>query len=564
MKKWFFVIPLLAFVLARPVFAAEIYSTRGMVSSAHELASQAGIEIMKKGGNAIDAAVATAMALNVVEPTFSGMGGGGFMVIRFAKTGETVVLDYREVAPNSARKDMFASDQAKKEKWSKYGGKSVGVPGWVMGMDTALKKYGTMSWLEVAQPAIRLARQGYTVSKQQHDFMVEYFTPMLEYNDPDSIPYFTKGLPAEEGQTLKLEGLAKAFQEIGEKGIGVFYGGPIGEALVASVNKAGGAMTLQDLKDYKVAVSKPVFGTYRGYQIYSMPPSSSGGTHIIQILNIMENFPVKDWGFQSPRHLHTLGEAMKMAFADREAYMADKAFVKVPLDGLTSKAYAKTLAAKIQPPSVMKEVKAGDPWAFEGKAKAQVVAGPDNHHATSHFSVVDAEGNIVASTNTINYSSGVIVPGYGISLNDEMDDFSSDPKSVNAPEPGKRPLSSMSPTIILDKDGKPFMTVGSAGGWRIITAVSQIIMNVIDFGMGMDEAIEQGRIFTYAMGGKPGAFRIEDTVPATTIEILKLMGHPVEVKPKGDYFGTSQGILFKDGRMDGGADGRRLGVPVGF
>lgn len=574
MRKFIYLVALTAILalgataaLAQEMVVNDVYAPKGMVSSAHELASKAGVEILKKGGNAIDAAVATALALNVVEPNASGIGGGGFMVIRFAKTGEVVVLDYREVAPKSATKDMFASEQAKKEGWSKLGGKAVGVPGEVLGLWTALEKYGTMSWAEVAEPAIRLAEEGFTIVEMQQGIISDNLEKLHSFNDPAKVPFLKDGLPLEAGTVLKQPGLAAAFKMIGEKGPDAFYKGPIGEAFVRAVNANGGNMTMEDLADYQIAIREPVMGTYRGYQIYSTPPASSGGTHIVELLNIMENFPVASWGHNSPKYLHYLGEAMKMIFADRAAYMADSAFVDVPLKGLTNKEYAKKLAAKIKPHKVMKEVYADDPWPFQNGNKVAMIAGTDDQHiSTSHFSVADADGNIVASTNTINYffGSGIVVPEYGIVANNQMDDFSSDPASVNAPEPGKRPLSSMSPSIVLDPSGKPFMTIGAAGAWRIITAVSQIIMNVVDFGMTMDEAIEQPRIFTYAVNGKVGPFRVEDTMNPTTIQMLRLRGHNVEVRPRSGYFGTAQGILFTDMGLDGGADSRRLGVPVGY
>jgi gamma-glutamyltranspeptidase/glutathione hydrolase len=562
----------LCICLAGTAFAVEVndvYAKRGMVSSAHELASKAGVEILQKGGNAIDAAVATALALNVVEPNASGLGGGGFMVIRFARTGEVVELDYREVAPKSATKDMYASEEAKAKSASKLGGTAVGVPGQTLGMWTALEKYGTMSWMEVAAPAIRLAEEGFELAEMQNGIITDNLDKLLAYNAPTQTVFLDDdGLPIEAGTLVKQPGLAEAFRLIGEQGPKAFYKGPIGKALVETVNRTGGNMNMKDLENYTMEIREPVFGTYRGYQIFSTPPASSGGTHIVQLLNIMEYLPVNEWVHNGPQHLHYLGEAMKLVFADRQKYMADTAFVDLPLQGLTDKDYALRLFRKIKADKVMTEVWPDDPWMYQPREqKTSYLGGTDDMHlSTSHFSVADAQGNIVASTNTVNYffGSGVVVPEYGIVLNNQMDDFSSDPSSVNAPEPGKRPLSSMSPSIVLNPEGKPFMTIGAAGAWRIITAVTQIIMNVVDFNMTMDEAIEQPRIFTYAVNGEAGPFRVEDTLSEETIEFLKMRGHNVEVRPRGGYFGTAQGILFKDGQMDGGADSRRLGVPVGY
>ncbi len=545
----------------------EVMAKNGMVSSAHELASKAGVEIMQEGGNAVDAAVATMLALNVVEPNASGLGGGGFMVIRNAKTGEVVFIDYRETAPASATKDMYASKASKDESWSKVGGKAVGVPGQLMGIFAALEKYGTMSFAEVAAPAIRLAEEGFEVHPMQTGIIADNFEKISKNNNVDDLAFFEDGLPIEAGKTLRQPGLAKAFKLISEHGVKAMTEGPIGESVVAAVNRTGGNMTMNDLKNYRVKISEPAHGTYRGYHIYSTPPASSGGTHIVQLLNIMENFPVASMKHNSPQYLHTMAEAMKLVFADRSKYMADTAFVNVPLRGLTNKDYAKKLAEKISMDKVMVEVDADDPWPFNGNGKTSYLGGTDDQHiSTSHFSVVDKDGNIVASTNTVNYffGSGVVATEFGLVLNNEMDDFSSDPASVNAPEPGKRPLSSMSPSIVLDPAGQPFMTIGAAGAWRIITAVTQIVMNVVDFGMDMDEAIEQPRIFSYSLGGKSGPLRIEDAMDPTTVDMLRFRGHNVEVQPRGGYYGTAQGILFVDGMMNGGADSRRLGVPVGF
>ena len=543
--------------------AEDIYSSKGMVSSAHELASRAGVEILQKGGNAVDAAVATFLALNVVEPNASGIGGGGFMVIRSAKTGEVIELDYREVAPRSATKDMYASAESKKAQDSIQGGKSIGVPGTVAGMFLALEKYGTMKFADVAAPAIKLAEEGFELAPMQNGIITDEYGKLTQYNT--ECAFIIDGLPAEAGTMLKQPELAKSFRILGEKGSAEFYGGAMGQAVVDAVNASGGKMTLDDLKGYKVEVRTPVQGTYRGYTIYSTPPASSGGTHIVQLLNIMENFSVKDWKHNSTTHLHVMSEAMKQVFADRQKYMADTAFAPdVPLTGLTSKTYAKTQAEKISMLSSASDAAPGNP----GAVVSYNAEGAEERISTSSFSVVDAEGNIVASTNTINYffGSGVFVPGYGFVLNDEMDDFAQNPESVNAPEPGKRPLSSMSPTIVLDPEGKPFMTIGAAGAMRIITAVSQIIMNTIDFGMTMDEAIEQPRIFNSASNGKAGKLMIEAGIAEDVVNELKALGHDTDVQEFSGYFGTAQGILFdkKNSRMDGGADSRRLGVPVGF
>lgn len=571
-----FVLVALCCLVASASFAAvpttphapqNVHAKKGMVSSAHVLASQAGVEIMKKGGNAIDAAAATALALHVVEPYNIGIGGGGFITVRFAKTGEVVFLDFREVAPASATKDMFASEQAKKESWSTLGGKASGVPGFVAGWFYALEKYGTMSFEQVVQPALRLAEQGYVWTAAQDRTLMDgkQFEELTVWNgDGAHIPYFKDGLPFPVGETIKFPGLGKAFRLLAKDGPKAFYHGPIGESLVKTINKAGGNMTMQDLAGYKVTVRKPVEGTYRGYKIYSSAPPSSGGTHVIQLLNFMENFNIAKMPQTDPETVHLWGQAMRMVFADRDAYMADTGFAKVPLKGLTSKEYAKTMLANLNKDRLPAKSKPGDPWKFEGTPKkSQVVGAGREHFSTTHFSTVDVEGNIVAATNTINlwFGSKVIDPVYQIPLNNQMDDFSSDPKSVNAPEPGKVPLSSMSPTIILDSKGRPFMTLGAAGGRMILTVAAQVISNVIDRKMSMSEAIEAPRIWT----DMEGTTILEATVGQKTIDALKKKGYDLNIGET--YHGVCQGILFNQetGVMEGGADLRPgTGLPAGF
>ena len=549
----FSVIPLTSFALDKHT-PQDAIAAHGMVAAAHPLAAEAGVRILKQGGNAIDAAIATAFALNAVEPNASGIGGGGFMVIRFARTGEIIILDYRERAPAASTKDMFASEQAKEEKWTQLSGLASGVPGTLLGLKTALDEYGTMTLKEVMTPAIEYMENGFEITDTFRDMIKDNYDKLVDWNDPFAIAYLKDGVPLETGDILIQKDLAKTYREILDKGIEYFYGGELGQKIVDTVQAAGGILTLQDLKDYKVFRHKPVSGSYRGYDIYSMPPPSSGGTHLIQILNIMENFDIAEMNYLGPTHISVLSEAMKMAFADRAKFMADPAFAKdIPLDGLTSKEYAKSLAEQIDVSNPKLEIPAGEPGLFE-------------HQSTSHLSVIDAEGNAVALSQTINYffGSGLIVPGVGIIMNNEMDDFSTSPTSPNAPEPGKTPLSSMSPTI-MEKDGEVYMVLGSPGATRIITAMAQIISNVIDFGMGMDEAIEAPRIHAYSSAGKAMPIFVEDRIPLLTIEALRLLGNQVDVKGTHDlYFGGAQGILLRNGVLFGGGDSRRDGIAIGY
>lgn len=560
-KITFYVSFMLVFLIASlSSFAADRHTPQdaiaahGMVAAAHPLAAQVGVDILQKGGNAIDAAVATAFALNAVEPNASGIGGGGFMVIRFAQTGEIIILDYRERAPGASTKDMFDSEQSKAELWTQVGGKASGVPGTLMGLKTALDEYGTMTLEEVMTPAIHHMENGFEITETFSDMIKDSYEKLVNWNDPFAIAYLKDGIPLETGEILIQKDLAKTYRGILANGIDYFYGGELGQKIVDAVQAAGGILAIQDLKDYKVRRHEPVSGSYRGYDIYSMPPPSSGGTHLIQILNIMENYDIANMNYLGPNHISVLAEVMKMAFADRAKYMGDPAFATdIPLKGLTSKEYAKFLADQINVTKPKLEIPAGEPGQFE-------------HQSTSHISVIDAEGNAVALTQTINYffGSGVIVPGVGIIMNNEMDDFSTNPESPNAPEPGKAPLSSMSPTIV-EKDGEVFMVLGSPGATRIFTAMAQIISNVIDFGMGMDEAIEAPRMHAYSSAGKAMPIYVESRIPVLTVEALRLLGNQVEARGSHDlYFGGAQGIMLKNGVLFGGGDSRRDGIAIGY
>ncbi len=534
----------------------DVTSSKGMVAAANRLAAEAGIEILKKGGNAVDAAVATGLALNVVESNASGIGGGGFMVVRMADTGKVIAIDYREEAPAASTNDMFASEKAKKDAISAYGPLAVGVPGTLAGYQLALEQYGTMTLAEVIQPAIRLAEEGFALSPTTAEAVEEHFKDLSRFTEEKDNPFLKDGLPIEAGTVMTQPRLAKAFKLIAKDGINAFYNGPIGRSMVDNIQRQGGIMTMNDLQRYQPVLRTPAEGTYRGYRIYSMSPPSSGGITLVEILNILENFPLTEWGHNSPKTIHYMAEAFKMAFSDRGGFLGDPSFVNIPFGMLESKKYAKTLADRIVDEKAMHDVPLSDPSV-------------DEHWSTTHVSVADASGNIVSMTQTVNYffGSGMIDPEFGFVYNDEMDDFSGDPASVNSPEPGKRPLSSMSPTIVLDPQGRPFMSLGTPGAWRIITSVAQIMSNVIDFGMSMDEAIEAPRFTCRSVGGKSEGIQFESRIPQSTVDSLKIRGH--EFKVRGDYdlfFGGAQGILFDaaKGLLVGGADSRRDGDAVGY
>jgi gamma-glutamyltranspeptidase/glutathione hydrolase len=533
--------------------STPVEAKNGMVAAAHPLASQVGVEILKKGGNAVDAAVATAFALGVVEPNASGLGGGGFILIYNARTKAVTAIDYREMAPLKATPDMYklTPDGKVVDNEITVGHKAVAVPGTLAGLTLALKQHGTMSLKDVMTPAIRIAEEGYVVSKTLNGIMKDNFEKLTKFPAAAAV-YLKDGLPYEAGDKLVLKDLAKSYRLIAEKGPDVFYKGEIAEAIEKEMNASGkGLIRKEDLAAYKPVVRTPVRGTYRGYEIISMAPPSSGGTHIIQILNILEGYNMTRLGFQTPQSLHIMAEAMKRAFADRAKYMADTDFVKVPIAGLISKKYADELRKGISMDAVGSKIPAGNPLPFVGSG------------STSHLSVIDKQGNIVALTQSINYffGSGVLVPGTGIMLNNHMDDFNPQPGTSNSVEPRKRPLSSMSPTIML-KNGKPFLSVGSPGATRIISALPQIIVNVVDFRMNIQDAIEAARIHCMT-----GDIFMESRIPKDVQEALIAKGHKLNIRGAMDlYFGGAQGVMIDpaSGKLYGAGDPRRDGVAVGY
>lgn len=533
--------------------SSPVEAKNGMVAAAHPLASQVGVEILKKGGNAVDAAVATAFALGVVEPNASGLGGGGFILVYHAKTKGVTAIDYREMAPLKATPDMYqlTPDGKVVGNETEVGHKAVAVPGTLAGLTLALKQHGTMSLKDVMAPAIRIAEEGYTVSKTLNGMMKDNFEKLTKFPAAAAV-YLKDGLPYEVGDKIVLKDLAKTYRLIAEKGPDVFYKGEIAEAIDKEMKASGkGFITKADLAAYQPAIRKPVRGSYRGYEIISMSPPSSGGTHVIEILNILEGYNMTRLGFQTPESLHVMAEAMKRAFADRAKFMADTDFVKVPINGLISKKYAEELRKGISMDAAGTKIPAGNPLPFVGSG------------GTSHLSVIDKQGNIVALTQTINYffGSGVLVPGTGIMLNNEMDDFNPKPGTSNSVEPKKRPLSSMTPTIML-KNGKPFLSVGSPGATRIISALSQIIVNVVDFRMNIQDAIEAPRIHCMT-----GDIFMESRFPKATQDALTAKGHKLNVRGAVDlYFGGAQGVMISpaSGLLYGAGDPRRDGAAAGY
>lgn len=526
----------------------------GVVSTGKYEASKIGADIIEAGGNAVDAAVAVGFALGVCEPQSSGIGGGGFMLIHSAETGENVFVDFREPAPSKAEAGMWPVDEngelTDETKWE--GGPSVGVPGEVKGLLYALDTYGTMTREEVMNPSIEMAENGYEVSAVMNRDMMEKFEKLTRFKACGDI-YLKDGYPYTVGDIVKNPDLAKTLTMIRDNGSDAFYKGEVAEAMVKAVQESGGVLTLEDLANYDIKLRTPVSGTYRGYEILSSPPPSSGGTTIVEILNILENFDIKGMGHNSVEHLHTLTEAMKMAYKDRGFFAADTDFIDVPLTGMASKEYAKELASQIDPEKAQ-IFEHGDAWAYESPQ-------------TTHYSIMDKQGNIVAVTKTINYvfGSGLVPEGYGFIMNDEMDDFDAEVGTANEVQPGKRPMSSMSPTIIL-KDGKPVMTIGAPGSQRIISGVAQVISNVIDFDMDIQDAISAPRIHAGSdWTTSDETIMIETRVDNDVIEGLKALGHPVlETGDWMDYPCVQAVEMLPDGTLRGGADPRRDGKAVGY
>lgn len=525
--------------------------TTGVVSSGRLEASRLGVEILKNGGNAIDAAVAMGFLLGVCEQQSSGIGGGGFMMIRFADSDEVVFIDFRDQSGAAASLDMWEIDENGRvvDQANKVGAKAVAVPGEVKGMMYALDTYGSMSRREVMQPAIDMARGGFEVSaiterdiSDAYGFLVQFDSTAEIYFDHDNLD-----MPYQKGAVIKNPDLAETLELIAEKGESEFYTGSIAQKIVDSVQKHGGHLTMEDFANYEISVGEAVHGTYRGYDIYSSNLPSSGGTIIIEMLNILENFDVGAMDPESVEYFHLLSETMKLGFADRTRYMGDPAYIDVPAAGLIDKTYAAQLAESIDMTRAQ-TYEAGNPWPFESDS-------------TTHYSIIDAKGNMVAVTKTVDatFASGLVAEGTGILLNDTLYDFSIDPESPNVVSGNKRPLSSMSPTLVM-KDGEPFLSLGAPGSTRIITGVAQVISKVIDHGMDIEEAINAVR-----MHDDFGTLILENRVSDTVIAELEAMGHTLNTSERFLLFPCVQAVMrLEDGTLRGSADPRRDGYALGY
>ena len=535
-----------------PVLAAH-----GMVASQEMQASRIGVDILRRGGNAVDAAVATGFALAVTLPRAGNIGGGGFMLAHLAAPNKTIAIDYREMAGALTTRDVFLDEAGRFQPSKSQGsGLGVGVPGTVAGFALAHAKYGSgkFSFADLIAPAQALARDGFIVDDDLADSLPSAVRRFAPWPSSRAIFLHADGTPLGRGERLVQSDLAETLTAIMKDGPKAFYEGETARRIVAAVEGAGGRMTRDDLAAYRAVEREPVRGTYRGREIVSMPPPSSGGVHVIEILNILEGFDIAALGHNSAATIHVMAEAMKLAYADRSKYLGDPDFVKVPVAGLTSKAYADKLRALIS-------LERARPSADIGPGS------PYESDQTTHYSVVDSQGNAVSNTYTLNFSYGLglVAPGTGVLLNNELDDFAAREGAsnafgltggdANAPGPRKRPLSSMSPSFVFE-DGALRLVTGSPGGSRIINIVLQIIMNVIDHKMNVAEATEAPRVHHQ---WSPDELRMEKGLSPDTVRLLEKLGHKVMLMP---VIGSTQTIERARGQLAGAADTRQRGTGV--
>lgn len=534
--------------------AEPVYARNGMVATEEALATRIGVDVLSKGGNAVDAAVAVGFALAVTLPQAGNLGGGGFMLIYRRATDETVVIDYRETAPSGASRDMFLNEQGDVDLMRvRSSHLAAGVPGTVAGLAMAQARYGTLSLKQVLAPAIDLAQGGFVVSAELAASLSAARSYLCRWPATARVFFKPEGAAYVAGDRLVQPDLAKSLQQIAHQGPKAFYRGAIAEQIISEMKDHGGLIAKADLESYRAVVREPVVGRYRDYTIQSVPPPSSGGVHLIQLLNLLEAFPIGRLGVNSADTIHLMAESMKLAYADRSRYLGDPGFVNVPVSELISKAYAARSRARIDPnqarPSAA--IAPGDPLCCES-------------HQTTHYSVMDAGGNVVSNTYTLNfgYGSGIVVPGTGILLNNEMDDFSAKPGAANAyglvggeanaVAPGKRPLSSMTPTIVF-KDDRPILATGTPGGSRIITTVLQVIMNIVDHELDIAKATVMPRIHHQWL---PDALQVERGLSPETLSKLARMGHAIETR---DAMGSAQSVVRQREGFFGATDPRTPG-----
>ncbi len=525
----------------------------GMVASQNHLSSQVGADVLADGGNAVDAAIAVGFSLAVTLPRAGNLGGGGFMLIHDADAGESIAIDYREMAPIAATRDMYLDEHGDVDAArSRFSHLAAGVPGTVAGLYRAHEAFGSLPWRRLLEPAIRQAREGVAVSYDLAQLLAAR-QPRLCANDA-ACRYFYKadGTPYRPGDLLVQSDLADTLERIAEYGPDGFYKGRTATLIAEEMARGGGLVDEKSLLAYEPVLREPVTGTYRGYRIVTMPPPSSGGVHVIQMLNILEHFPVREFGAGGADNVHLLAEAARLAYADRSRHLGDPDYFDVPVDWLTGKEYARHLASTI-------DMKKARPSSDVAPGIAPAPESPD----TTHYSVMDASGMIVATTTTLNFSfgSGIAVPGAGFLLNNEMDDFAAKPGvpnaygllggEANSVAAGKRPLSSMTPTIVLDGDA-PWFATGSPGGSRIITAVLQMIVNVIDHQMNLAEATAAPRMHHQWL---PDVLQLESGFSPDTVRLLRARGH--DIREAQFSMGSLQSVGYRDGVYRGASDPRR-------
>lgn len=542
-----------------PLLANTVTGSHGAVASRSALASDVGVDILRQGGNAVDAAVAVGFALAVTYPSAGNLGGGGFMVIRTAD-GEVLTQDHREKAPLAATTDMFLDADGNVDRTLSLASlKASGVPGSVAGMLDALERHGTLTREQVLAPAIKLAREGFVLNEDlASDF--RNLRPSME-NYPASLAVFTNdGSPWQAGDLFIQADLADSLQRISDHGRDGFYRGPTADMIVAEMERNGGLISHEDLQSYEVVWREPIRGEYRGYEIWSMPPPSSGGVVLLQVLNMLEPYDIGELGWGSTRTVHLMVEGLRRAYADRAEHLGDPDFYPVPIDRLIDKEYAleRFQDVDMSRASDSEEIFAGD-WTTESTE-------------TTHYSVVDAEGNAVAVTTTLNggYGNRIVVPGAGFLLNNEMDDFSAKPGTpnmygllggeANKIEPGKRMLSSMTPTIVV-KDGETVLVTGSPGGSTIINTVLHIVMNVIDHGMDVEQAVASPRFYHQ---WKPDVIRFEQgSISPRVRGELEAMGHR-GLRDAGYGVGDANSIMIRDGVIGASSDPRNEGGATAY
>ena len=541
--------------LPTPVRAQTATAANGMVVTQEKRASLVGVEVLERGGNAVDAAVAVGFALAVTMPRAGNLGGGGFMLVHLAERNETVAIDYRETAPQGITPDSFldAAGKADPHK-SRDSPLAIGVPGTVAGLTLALERYGSgkFALADLMAPAIRFARDGVPVEDDLLDSLLLAQPRLIRWPSAAKIFLKSDGAPLGAGDTLVQSDLAVTLEAIARDGARAFYRGPIADEIVAAALTFGGVLKRNDIEGYKTVVRAPVRGRFRGYDVVSMPPASSGGVHLVEMLNILEGFPLRQLHANSPASLHLMIEAMKLAYADRAIYLGDSDVVEVPIERLISKDYAATLRAGIDARQAR----------TVGETRPDPPAGGGGN--TTHYSIIDKFGNAVANTTSLNfnYGLGLVAGTSGILLNNSLDDFAMTPDApnafglvggaANAPAPGKRPLSSMTPTIVLDA-GKPVLVTGAPGGSRIITSVLQVVLNAIEFGKPIGEAVSAPRVHHQ---WRPDEVMVEKMLPAEVVRGLMARGHKVRVGPTA---GAAHSIMATQDGLVGAADRRSRG-----